>query len=158
MTTQAGVPDPVATALGNGLVLLGSLGSRRLLGALRIALKDPRSGGGTVPPDVVRLLDVLTAAVQQPGGFRGETDQVSLGQRQAASAAVSPLLVVADPIGCVEAAALLRCSPQWIRALCRRGAFRTAQQRGGSWWIERGEVAARVNEPGSVATSTGKAS
>lgn len=159
MTTSNRGPeaDQLATPLGSGLILLGANGSRRLLGALRAARELARRDEVRLHPDWLRLLAMAEVAVEQADRFAGEilaeTVEVPPVPKTTDSRPAQPPSWV-DPIGVAEAASLLRCSEQWIRACCRRGKFASAQRRSGCWWLERTEVLARATEH-RASTSTG---
>lgn len=141
-TQVAGVIDPLGIALPGGLTLLGPVGTLLLRRALRTAEHTARQDGIRSNADVVRLRAILETSAAAARSFLGETTKRSATNNLPSSLTRSPLLV--DPIGAAEAARYLNCSPQYVRALCRRRAFASAQRRSGrGWLIERDEVATR---------------
>lgn len=134
--------DPLGAALPGGLTLLGPVGTLLLLRALRTAEHTARQDGIRANADVVRLRSILETAATDARTFLGETAKRSGPNNPPCSAQRSSLLV--DPIGAVEAARMLGYSPQYVRTLCRRRDFASAQRRSGrGWLIERDEVATR---------------
>lgn len=136
--------DPLATGLGRGAVLLGPRGAVLVLRLLVTAQHTARQDGIAPPVDVSALRAVLDQAVVEARSFATESAKLSQVSGGASSMSAPSSSVLIDPIDCDEAAALLGCSVQWARALCRRGVFASAQRRAGGWWVERSEVASRV--------------
>lgn len=143
MTAQ---PDPLATSLPGGLVLVGPEGARRLLWAMRAAEQVTRRDGIAPPADYVTLRQVIEAAVweiQSAASGRSEVPPpADLASSRASSS--SFLATWVDPVGTSEAAAILGCGTRNVRDLCERGVFETAGVRASQWWVERAEVARRA--------------
>jgi hypothetical protein len=146
-------PDPLAMLLGGGQVLLGPRGSVLVLRLLVTAMHAAGRDGITASADVRTLRTLFDHAATEARSVAAETAKLSLLDGPAHSDLSPSFAVMVDPIDCAEAARLLRCSPQWIRCLCRRAEFASAQRVGGSWWVERAEVAARATGH-SASTST----
>jgi hypothetical protein len=139
-------PEPVKLALplGGGMVVVGPLGAVQLLRALRLVEQVADDRGGRMHPDGLALRAAFEVAIEQARAFVPETSKLS--ERPDAGSSVttrsSRSVVLVDPISSAEAAALLDCSEQWVRACCRRGKFASAERRAGRWLIERHEVVA----------------
>lgn len=134
--------DPLATPMPGGFVMVGPTGAKRLLTALRIAEVYARQTGGRVLPDSLRLRAALEVSAERFDSFASETIETPALPDPAGLGMTATSLVLLNPIGVTEAARLLHCSEQWVRACCRRGKFASARRRIGGWVLERDEVAA----------------
>lgn len=135
-------PDPLATPLPGGMVLLGPLGVLMLNRALVTAERTAARDGISAPREVATLRGVLAGVYEAARSSASGRSEVPPPGALAASAAPSTVRV--DPIGTSEAASLLNCSTRNVRDLCRRGVFASAQCRSRRWEVERDEVLARV--------------
>lgn len=140
-------PDPLATPLPGGMVLLGPLGVLLLFRALVSAERAATRDGISAPRDVATLRGVLAGVYDIARSSASGRSEVPPPAALATSA--EPSSVQVDPIGTTEAASLLGCSSRNTRDLCRRGVFASARCRSGVWSIERDEVLARLSCAGT---------
>jgi len=137
-------PDPVGTALGSGVVLVGPVGVLRIAAALAAAEATGRRDG-VRPPSVfveLRALFEGAAAEARRAAARGSAELPRTAAPSSSATSTAP--VVVDPIGSAEAAELLGCTARNLRDLCCRGVFDTAQILAGRWVVSRREVEARL--------------
>jgi len=139
------IPDDLALELGDGVTILGRVGTLSFAEALRIVAGMARTAGGGRPsPRFVRLAGILeSSAANALRAFPAE----SFDRSSAVGVPWSAHSVVVDPISTADAAALLGCSAQSVRARCRCGEFASAVLVGDTWVIGRHEVEqARVRQ------------
>jgi len=138
-------PDPVATALGGGMVLVGPIGVLRIAAALAASVEVTSRLDGIRPPAVVvglRELFDAAAAEARRAAASGSAELPRSAAPSSSGASTAP--VVVDPVGTAEAAELLGCTTRNVRDLCRRGVFETAAVLAGGWVVSRREVEARL--------------
>lgn len=130
-------PDPVATPLPGGLVLLGPAGVLVVAAALGKTRQAAKASGYYLRSD--SPFQALQRVIEVAAGSASRTGAGTTGIRSEADGAVSARV---DVIGVTEAAVILGCTPRWVRARCERGGFVTAHRRGRQWRLARREVLA----------------
>jgi hypothetical protein len=128
--------------LGAGQVLVGPAGALYLARALAQSTRAARRDGIRPPADVTELQAVLDTAAGEAQTLARETAKARREEQLADSASITSS---GDPAGAIDAAtmaSLMGFSPQWARALLRRGAFASASRRAGHWSVDRAEVEA----------------
>ncbi len=138
-----GFPDPVATPLPGGLMLVGPVGVALIGSALDLAARMSARDGIAIHASVSRL----RAAVAEASAACGSAE---VPQRPAREHSPTVGSVVGDRLGTAEAAELLGCGERNVRDLCSRGVFATAVRHRRSWVIARAEVLGRADLRGHV--------
>jgi hypothetical protein len=142
---MAAAPDPLATLLGGGQLLIGPAGALYLARALAAAQPTFRHNGTHPPADYSLLRRAVDqAACEAYALANGTVDHASSGSTEFRTAADRAGSGRSDYIGTREAAGILGCSERYVRTMCRNGAFSTARRRGRRWDLARPEVAART--------------
>lgn len=126
------------TPAGNGFLLIGPVGAAYLKRALELTAVQHRQNG--IRPG--ENWAILRDAVEQAAAFAYETANFPSASDMGASAPGC----ISVRIGAGRVSEMLACSPQWARALLRRGVFGSARRVGPVWTVDESEVAAWVVE------------
>lgn len=128
----------VATPAGEGFVLLGPLGAAHVARALTLVEREYRQVGASPSPWWRHLRD----AINQAAAFAYETAKA----REEVEVPSSGRVCNSARLSTERAAKMANCSTQWVRSLCRTGAFASARRSGNAWSLDESEVAAWVAE------------
>ncbi|MFB6558498.1 helix-turn-helix domain-containing protein [Streptomyces sp. NPDC056400] len=124
---KCGLGQPLDLTLDDGSVIIPSAVANDVLRALmRDITARVRADGGEIGPGVRRLLYALHAAAQ-----RAELEHSS----DIGTAPPPPATVVEVSVD--EAAALLECTPEYVRRLARRGTLTARRLGARAWAIDR---------------------
>ncbi|MFF0862340.1 helix-turn-helix domain-containing protein [Nonomuraea sp. NPDC003560] len=134
-------PDPLATGLPGGLVLLGPVGVAYCERALRLAQRAAVRDGAASRPQVRRLAELLGAALEAIAAAAQDRASVS----GSAEVPQDPPPPPSEAVGTEEAAELLGITARGVRDLCRRGTL-PAVQVGGRWVIDRADLVAYADK------------
>lgn len=137
MTWPAGeLPAGAVVSFGDGSLLIGPATVGYVASALAGVERQCRLDGIRPPEAWLHLRDAAAKAA----AFAAETAKVRKIHVVPESAQIGPSRVV----DAGRVAEVLSCSPQWARALLRRGDFATARRAGRSWLVDEDELTARV--------------
>lgn len=128
-----GKPDPVATMLPGGWVLLGPVGVGYCERALRLLKRTAARDGIGAPPEVRALTSTLVSAL-------GTSDAGSAEVPNEAPLSASSSLEM-GPVSAGTAAEYLEITDRGVRDLCARGAL-SAERVAGRWVIDRADLRA----------------
>ncbi|MGW0626061.1 helix-turn-helix domain-containing protein [Streptomyces sp. NPDC002758] len=118
----------------DGSVIVPATATRAVLRALtRDLTARVRVDGGTVAPDVTRLLYALHSAAQHAED-RANTPSI---ERSSDNDTAPPPTATVNEVSADEAAAVLGCSAGYVRRLARAGTIRARRIGARAWAIDR---------------------
>ncbi|MEU2719738.1 helix-turn-helix domain-containing protein [Streptomyces smyrnaeus] len=123
--------QPLGLALADGSIIIPPAVAGDVLRALvRDLTARVRADGGEIAPDVRRLLYALHDAVQR-------TDRRTEIEHSSDNGTAPPPTATVAEVSVDEAAALLECTPEYVRRLVRRGTLTARRLGARAWAINR---------------------
>jgi hypothetical protein len=119
--------------MGDGFLLIGPAAAAHVASALQRAEQRHRLDGIRPPALWVTLRNAASASA----AFAIESAKVRSSDGMSQSDSIG-----SGQVGAGRVAEVLGCSPQWARALLRRGDLSTARRVGRTWLVDEDEVAA----------------